>query len=326
MFPKLTLYLIVFLFHNLIIAQTNDFDEHLINKKIDSISSILKDKKLTPKERIEKMGFLADAYIQQNDLDSSLKTILNIKNLAFEIKDTFSLARAHKGLALVSHINGKSKRSINDVKKAINLFKSIEGNPKSHDHLYSSYQLLADIYVSYNNYGEANKALLKAYDHISTENDSVARYSRIDLLNIQGYINSEIENNSEALKNLKEALILETEMNDEYGKANTYNAIAIIHSKQKNETKALTYYQLALDLYEKMGDTSSKAMSYNNIGISYYELKNYAKAEELLLKSIEISKKLNIKSLQSDSYLYLGKSNIAKDNIDLGLQNIFKSL
>jgi len=326
MFNKLPLYLFVFLFFNSISAQNYNANEQLINKKIDSISFLLKGKKLSSKERIKNMGFLADAYIQKNDLDNSLKTILNIKNLAIETKDTFSLARAYKGFAIISSINADSKKEIKELKKAITLFKSIKKHDRKNAFLSASYHHLANTYTINNNYGEANKAILNAFDYIPTDNDSVAKYARIDLLNTQGYINSEIENNSEALKNLKEALVLETEMNDDYGKANTYNAIAIIHSKQKNETKALNYYQLALDIFEKLGDINSKAMSYNNIGISYYELKDYTKAEELLLKSIEISKKLKIKSLQSDSYLYLGKCNVAKDNIDLGLQNISKSL
>jgi len=326
MFNKLPLTLLIFLAFNSIIAQNYNFDNQLIDKKIDSISSLLKDKKLSPKERIDKMGILADIYIQKNDLDSSSKTILNIKNLAIETKDTFSLARAYKGFAIISSINANSKKAIRELKKAITLFKSIKKHDRKNTYLSASYHHLANTYIINNNYGEANKAILNAFDYIPIDNDSVAKYTRIDLLNTQGYINSEIENNSEALENLKEALVLETEMNDDYGKANTYNAIAIIHSKQKNETKALNYYQLALDIYDKTGDTSSKAMSYNNIGISYYELKDYTKAEDLLLKSIEISKRIKNKSLESDSYLYLGKCNVAKNNIDLGLQNISKSL
>jgi len=326
MFNKLPLTLLIFLAFNSIIAQNYNFDNQLIDKKIDSISSLLKDKKLSPKERIDKMGILADIYIQKNDLDSSSKTILNIKNLAIETKDTFSLARAYKGFAIISSINANSKKAIRELKKAITLFKSIKKHDRKNTYLSASYHHLANTYIINNNYGEANKAILNAFDYIPIDNDSVAKYTRIDLLNTQGYINSEIENNSEALENIKEALVLETEMNDDYGKANTYNAIAIIHSKQKNETKALNYYQLALDIYDKTGDTSSKAMSYNNIGISYYELKDYTKAEDLLLKSIEISKRIKNKSLESDSYLYLGKCNVAKNNIDLGLQNISKSL
>ncbi|PHS05665.1 MAG: hypothetical protein COA88_11870 [Kordia sp.] len=324
MFNKLLTYVFFLLFLNSIIAQ--NYDEQIINKKVDSISSLLKDKKLSPEERIDNLGVLADAYLKKNDLDNSLKTILNIKKLAIEIKDTFSLARAYKGFAIISSINANSKKEIKDLKKAIMLFKSLKNHAKKNEYLRASYYHIANTYVVNNNYGEANKAILNAYDYIPKDNEGNSKYLKIDLLNLQGYINSEIENNSEALINLKEALVLETEINDDYGKANTYNAIAIIHSKQKNETKALNYYQLALDIFEKLEDISLKGMSYNNIGISYYELKNYTKAEDLLLKSIEISKEINNKSQQSDSYLYLGKCNIAKDNIDLGLQNISKSL
>ena len=42
---------------------------------------LLREKKLSPEERIDNLGVLADAYLKKNDLDNSLKTILNIKKL-----------------------------------------------------------------------------------------------------------------------------------------------------------------------------------------------------------------------------------------------------
>ena len=115
MFNKLLTYLFFLLFLNSIIAQ--NYDEQLINKKVDSINSLLKDKKLSPEERIDNLEVLVDAYIKKNDLDNSLKTILNIKKLAIEIKDTFSLARAYKGFAIISSINANSKKEVKDLKK-----------------------------------------------------------------------------------------------------------------------------------------------------------------------------------------------------------------
>lgn len=320
MFKNLPLWLFSLLFITTGIAQDQNLDE----KKIDSIKTLLENQNLSSEDRLDHMINLGIAYIQKDDFDTSLKTMLDVKQLAIEVKDTFALARAYKVIVHLTDEN--STKNITNLKKAITLFKRLKKHPQKNTQLYNSYQFLSEIYMSNNRYGEASKAILKAYDYIPTDNDSLATYSRIDLLNQQGYINSEIENNSEALLNLKEALVLATEINDDYGKANTYNAIAIINSKQKNETKALEYYQLALDIWEKSGDTNAKAVSYNNMGISYYELKNYTKAEDLLLKSIEITKKIKYKHLQSDSYLYLGKCNIAKGNIDLGLQTISKSL
>lgn len=322
----ITLYLFLFLSLSSF-SQINNTVQKDNSRKIDSLKRLLENKSLTPKERINYLGNLTDMYLFNNDINQASKCVNEIEKIAIRTKDTIFLATSYKGKAIISTRKGEYKDRVSNMKKAIQLYSSYKGEfPEKDQQLYQCYSILSELHIELNNYGEASKSILKAKEFIPKKNDSIYNYAKIDALNIQGYINSEIENNAEALKNLKQALVLETKMNDDYGKANTYNAIAIIYSKQKNETKALEYYQLALDIWKKRGDKGSSGVCYNNIGISYYELGEYDKAQDLLLKSIEIADEINNKSILSDSYLYMGKCYIAQNKIDLGLLNISKSI
>lgn len=322
----ISLYCCLFI-STLLCAQSNSSSSEDHDRKIDSLKTLLNDQNITSEDRINFLGKLTDAYLFKNEVIQARICISKIEKIALKIKDTISLAKSYKGKAIIASISGEYNNRVLHIEKAISLLTAFKGNfPNKNQELYTCYSILSELHIEVNNYGKASKAILKAKDYIPKKNDSIYNYAKIDVLNLQGYINSEIENNAEALKNLKKALELETKMNDDFGKANTYNAIAIIYSKQKNETKALEYYQLALDIWKKRNNKSSIGLCHNNIGISYYELGEYEKARELLLQSIDIGLEINFKLILSDSYLYLGKSYIAENKIDIGLFNITKSI
>jgi len=296
-----------------------------IKKSIDSIKHILENETLSSKSKVKNMRVLINLYIYNNDLDKAININKKLSLLAIKEKDTFSIALSHKGYAIINTLKGEPKKSIDDFKTAIKILNSLKQHLQKREQLNITYALLAETYSEINNYGEASSYILKSLNYLPKDNDSLAKYSQIDAYNLLGFINSEIENNSEALTNLKKALVLENELNDELGKINTYNAIGIIYSKQKNEHKALEYYQLALDINNKNGLQQNSAALYNNIGISYYGLNDYDKARDMLFKAIEIGKDQQ-QGILADSYLYIGKSYIAENKIDLGLVNINKSI
>ncbi|MFD0962668.1 tetratricopeptide repeat protein [Pseudofulvibacter geojedonensis] len=323
---KFVLYLLLLMSFSIFSQNSNQYREDDL-KRIDSLKTLLENKNLTTRERVQFLEDLTYTYFLNNETQLADKYINKIEQIAIEEKDTISLAISYKGKAFISYRKGEDKDKIPNLKKAISLFSNYKGNfPNKNQQLYSCYTFLSELHIEVNNYGDASKAVLKAKEFISNKDDINSNYAKIDVLNIQGYINSEIENNAEALKNLKDALVLETKINDDFGKANTYNAIGIIYSKQKNETKALEYYQLALDIHLKLKNKDAIGTCYNNIAISYYELGEYKKARNLLFKSIEIALDINHKTLLADSYLYMGKSYIAENKIDLGLLNITKSI
>lgn len=314
------LLLILFLWTN---AQSN---EKKTIKAIDSINSLLNNQTLTSSERLNSLEELINLYLIQNDLKKIINTKNKIQSIAIKEKDTFHLAISYKANALVNTINGNFDKGIMGLKKTIATLKSIKDHPDKRMQLQNSYFLLAQNLTEINNYGDASNYILNSLNYLPKNNDSIANYNKIDAYNLLGFINSEIENNSVALENLKKALILENEMNDEFGKSNTYNLMGIIHSKQNNDVKALKYYEISLKIIKSLNITNHNATLYNNIGISYYQLKDYTKARELLIKSIQMAKETNNDAILADSHLYIGKSFIAENKIDLGLTNIEKSM
>jgi len=314
------LLLVLFLFTN---AQSKE-EKTIIS--IDSINHVLKDKTLTSSERFENLGVLMELYFSNNNIVKLEKTNNELHLLSLTEKDTFQLAISYKANAIIHTLKGELNNSVLGFKKTLKTLNSIKFHKNKRAQLQSTYYLLAQTYTEINNYGDASNNVLKSLNYLPKNDDSIVKYNKIDAYNLLGFINSEIENNSIALENLKKALVLENEVNDEYGKSNTYNLIGIIYSKQKNEVKALEYYGLALDIGKNLGKEFDTSILYNNIGISYYELKDHLKAREMLLKSIEIGNKTHNEGLLADSHLYLGKTFIAENKIDLGLVNIEKSI
>ena len=293
---------------------------------IDSINRILENSTLTSSERFKNLGNLMNLHLSNNDIVKLEKTNNDIYLLAIKEKNAFQLAISYKANAIIHSLKGELNNGIIGFEKTIKALNNIISHKNKRAQLQSTYYLLAQTYTETNNYGDASNNVLKSLNYLPKNNDSITTYNKIDAYNLLGFINSEIENNSIALENLKKALVLENEVNDEYGKSNTYNLIGIIYSKQKNEAKALEYYGLALDIGKKIGKEFDASIIYNNIGISYYELKDYLRSKEMLLKSIEIGTKNHNDALLADSHLYLGKNFIDEDKIDLGLINIEKSM
>ena len=319
--PLLILFMIL---HHFILAQDESFQNH--SKKTDSISTILSKNKSSYKEKIDDSFLLIDQFLTDHNYKKALALFFKTRQLAKKNNDTLTVGITYKGEALILGHDKVNDRVIELMKTSIKLIESVsDENPLKKANILRANLLLAAFYSEINNYGKASNIILNSYDYLTEKEDSTSIYYRIDALNTLAYIYSEIENNAKALENLKEALKLETKINDDIGRSNTYNAIAIIHSKQKNETKALEYYQLSLDIHLKSKDTILTPVLYNNMGISYYEMKDYEKAKDLLLKSISLAKKFNQKRLLADSHLYLGKCYIAENKIDLGLLNISKS-
>lgn len=327
MIKKVFLLIILLLSFFTYSQELTEEDKKILQRKSDSLQKILAKDDISQKEIIDNTLNLAQISHLSGDFDKARSLIIEAHKIAVNAKDTLYLGATNKAKAVLSVYKGEFKASINYGKKALEYFKAAHNNPKDLTlQINSIYKLISDSYSYTNNYGKATEALLKSQNYIPKDNDTLAKQLEIDALNSLGFIYSEVENNIAAIQHLKEALELENQIDDKYGKANTYNAIAIIYSKQKDEKKALEYYDLAKKIYIEIEDYGGLAATLNNIGISYYELKDYNKAEELLKESIELCNKINPNSyIYSDSHLYLGKTYIAQDRLDLGLINITKS-
>ena len=245
-------------------------------KKIDSIRTLLNSNDFPYKEKVNNFGLLANLFSAREDYNTSNKYLDSIFNLATYEKDSVTIGNIYKSKAAISFYKNEEVKFLKEINLAIDYLRSIQTDSfDKTETLYTCYTLLSEAHIQSNNYGEANKAILNAFNHISKRNDSIESYAKVDALNTQGYIYSEIENNAEALKSLNKALELENKIDDKYGKANTYNAIAIIYSKQNEDIKAIEYYKQTIELNNELNLNNINGAAYCNLGISYYQLKNY---------------------------------------------------
>ena len=297
------------------------------HKSIDSLEAILKTKNLTKEELIVNTFMLGQLNLAEQNLDKAFYLFDKTFELSKVILDTFGIANSQMGKSEYFLFKDETPKAIENAAKALNLFKAINNNPKNRSNqIIKCYGLLIEAYENTNNYGKAIDAALTSLNYLPKKMDTVAYRRKIDILNKLAYINGEIENYTNAVEYLKEALIIENKIDDEYGKAESYNNFAIIYSRQNQNQKALEYYELAHEIEDKIGNDFGKAAVINNIGISYFQLKEYDKSEKYLLEAIQLSKSLNHNQVLAESYMYLGKVYIKKDQNNKGLININKSI
>jgi len=194
------LFLALFFFAN---AQSK---EEKTTKAIDSINFILNNQALTSSEKLNNLGNLINLHLINNNLEKLTSINNKIQSLALKENDTFHLALSYKGKSIINTLNGNLNKGVVNLKKTISILNSINNHPNKKEQLQSTYYLLAQTYTEINNYGDASNSVLNSLNHLTRDNDSVANYNKIDAYNLLGFINSEIENNSIALENLKKAL------------------------------------------------------------------------------------------------------------------------
>ena len=320
--------LTILLLGNFAVAQDiNPERKKALRKSVDSLTKLLSAPDLSKTKIIDHKLALSEFHFQLYNDNQSLSILNEVEALSLEIQDTFGIASSAFSKAGFYDYKGEYEKSITYGKKAVSLFKAIHNNPKDRSYqIHESYNALADCYMNMNLYNKAMEAVLATQNYLPSNNEKLRKQLKINMLNSLAFINSEIENNADALQNLKEALLLSNEINDEQLKGNTYNVFAIIYSKQNENTKALEYYKLALDIYKKHKDKRGEAVILSNSAASHFKLENYDKAEELLHQAIKIGAKQEFKAVVAESYLYLGKVYLKQNKTDLGLVNINKSI
>lgn len=101
-----------------------------------------------------------------------------------------------------------------------------------------------------------------------------------------------IGDNTQALQNLQECLVLVEPMGDNDKLASIYLNIGAIHNRMANEEKAGLFYQKALHCFQQEQNELGVAKCMANIGLLLMEEGKFQEAEDYFHRSIAISQKL----------------------------------
>ncbi|WP_241507240.1 tetratricopeptide repeat protein [Aquimarina sediminis] len=250
------------------------------HKKIDSLKKELKNYTKKDTVRVKILNHLA-FYNARNNPSRSLVYAEQAGKLADEIKSIKGKARSFYMKGITYMEQAKFEVSINNYKKAIELYTSI-------DDLKSIAGCKNALGVLYNYQGNQQLAL-KYYEEALAIDEKLGVKKNIPnyLYNI-GDIYSDTGKYEEALTNFKKALNAFTNNNNEYGILSCFNAIAIVYTEQGNFPLSIEYHNKSLDVAQKSKDSIGIFQSLNNIGNVYRQQELNEKALDYYTKALDI--------------------------------------
>jgi len=127
--------------------------------------------------------------------------------------------------------------------------------------------------------------------------------------------NAFLSKNDVATKQINIALKIFSEIKDRKGEAKALNSIAHVEFQNNNFEKSIQYVKQAALIQKEINDVDALSASYNNIGYILESSKDFARAKDYYLKAINLNKesnRLNSNALRNLGYVYLTEGNIEK--------------
>lgn len=229
----------------------------------------------------------ANLYYQKRDLASSLKTLESAVNLFIDDKDLVNIAVSYNEIGLIYEETGFFDDAINHFEQAIEILKDLPDN-----------KLIIQVY---NN-------IANVYHHLENLEKSYEYYNRaLKLAERNNFTLEEIKTSS----NLVELLFLLKE----------YEKIERILKRN------LEYFRYTNDDYGVIISLSKMGKLYYFLGENHYKQANQCLKDSLdIIKKIRGDDLLMKAKLKWECYLYLGKIDLAQNNLESAEEYFHKSL
>lgn len=125
---------------------------------------------------------------------------------------------------------------------------------------------------------------------------------------------------------LKQAINIQTTLNDSNTLASLYTNLASVNRAQSKFLETIKYYNYALQIATAKKDQKLEAAVLGNLGLVYYDITNYEIAEYYFQKSLDIYKKLALQDKIGYISLYLGAIDYEKGNYAQSIDRTEKAL
>jgi tetratricopeptide (TPR) repeat protein len=125
---------------------------------------------------------------------------------------------------------------------------------------------------------------------------------------------------------LKEAIQIQSTLNDKVALARLYTNLASIYRAQSKFVETIRYYNDGLKIFEENKEEKNEAAVLGNLGLVYFDIKNYEIASDYFEKSMKIYTKLNLQDRIGYISLYIGGSDYEKGNYQSSIEQVEKAL
>jgi len=134
------------------------------------------------------------------------------------------------------------------------------------------------------------------------------------------------DNARKAEELIKEAIKIQTTLNDKIGLAGLYANLASIYRAQSKFVETIRYYNYSLRIFEENKEEQTEAAILGNLGLVYFDIKNYEIALDYFKRSLSIYKKLKLQDRIGYISLYMGGSDFEKGNYQAAIEQAEKAL
>ncbi|UJH68881.1 tetratricopeptide repeat protein [Allomuricauda sp. SCSIO 65647] len=124
----------------------------------------------------------------------------------------------------------------------------------------------------------------------------------------------------EALENYRKSLAFNEEINNNMGRIICKNSIAQIHLKQDMPNAALVLLEPLQEQSIQLGDNSITSSVFINLGWAEVKLGNFTEAEKHIEKGLDIAKQYNMPSIMVLAYKHLSELETMRGNYNAALQ------
>ena len=134
------------------------------------------------------------------------------------------------------------------------------------------------------------------------------------------------DNIKKSEQSIREAIKIQTTLNDEVALARLYTNLASICRAQSKFVETIRYYNHALNIFERSKEEKTKAAVLGNIGLVYFDLKNHEIAKYYFEKSLTIYTKLKLQNKIGYINLYMGGADFENKHYKQAINNLNKAL
>lgn len=134
------------------------------------------------------------------------------------------------------------------------------------------------------------------------------------------------DNAKKAEEIIKEAIKIQSTLNDSITLARLYSNLASIYRVQSNFVETIKNYNYALKIFEDNKAEKFEAAVLGNLGLVYFDIKNNEIALDYLEKSLTIYTKLNLQDKVGYISLNIGAIDYEKGNYNKSIEHAEKAL
>ncbi len=325
------------------------------NSYLDSLESILKQDKISAKERLNvydelSWGYLDSdfrkssqmardginlarkggnlimeatlmrnlgvAYYMNNRLDSAETILIGALDIARETTDQSIIAGVYVALGNLYNVESKYDKAIENYNMALPIYEKIGRK----DRVATIKSNIGALYNSRGNYRQAEKYLLEARN-AAIDNDDLALQSKVaqNLSNMY-FALSQSEN---CYKYANEAVQLTRQIGDDYNEVLALTSLSgACHMHLKDNSSAMRYAQEALIKAKKIDMPNLISASLRNITYAYYRMGDYSQAKNSALECIAITDSTDLSQLIAMNssllkiYINTGEKKMAEETFD----------